>query len=245
MSKAWGKRFVTFSGESVSGTVIYRRHFERLLAYPKPLRDQLIVELPTLNGLRAGEVLMVRREDVDFERGDLYVLDSKKHELCPIPLDLTVADHLDKLTSQEGIDSGFVFRRIHNAGRKGRGPCPPTLSWVTIEGVWKKYCRLCGIPVMPPRYGRAYFALNWHVLQRKSLMGLMRILRHDNLGSTEHYLSKLYFYEDIRNEFYQGQQTPFVSACSRSAACPVASEGCHCRMFQPATETIPTRQPVS
>jgi len=220
--------------------VIYRRHFEKLLAFPKPLRDQLLIELPTLEALRSGEMSSLRVEYVDFEHGDLTVLDSKKKKLLMVPLDPVVAVHLAEYIQVERLSEGILIRALPNAPHVGHKPGTKTLgvglSENTINWTWEKWCLRCCIPVMAPRVGRAYFATLWHFVQHKSLYNLMNILRHDDIQSTEHYLNKLVAYEDTKAEFYQGMKSPFASECNRSDKCPVAAPGCHCKFLQARVE---------
>jgi len=201
----------------------------KLLNWPKPLRDQLILELPTLNALRTDEVATLKAEYIDLANGDLEVLDSKKHSFFTVPLDYTVAKHLELYLSQTGIKEGLIITPGTKAGRRTKG----SLSNQAIEYIWKKWCLACGIPYMPPRYGRAYFAADWHIIQGKSIIGLMNVLRHDSFLATWKYLTKIYCYEDVKAEFQHGVKSPFASECARSDSCPLASEDCRCRMYTP------------
>jgi integrase len=220
--------------------VIYRDWFEKLLSIPKPLRDQLVIELPTLEAFRSGEVSSLRVENVDFERGDLRVLDSKKRQLFPIPLNPVVAKHLDEYIQQEGIREGYVIRALPKAPHVGHKKDSKTLgaglSESAIQKIWERCCLTANVPVMPPRTGRAYFATDWHFVKHKSMFHLMAILRHTNIRVTEDYLEKLVTFEDLKAEFYQGMDSPFGSDCVRAESCPVACADCHCRFYQARVE---------
>ena len=224
------------SDESEGKIIVYRGYFLRLLAYPKSLRDQLLIELPTKQALRTGEVSSLRAEYVDFERGDLQVLDSKKYRLLTVPLDPVVAEHLAEYLQTRGLKQGLIFVAEQKAGRKrklnsktkGTG-----LSLTLIQWVWRKWCLESGIPYMSPRMGRAYFAAEWCMGKRKkSMKGLQAVLRHDDILATEKYLNKIVSYEDVKAEFLEGLKSPFVADCVRSEDCPLAVPQCHCRMFQ-------------
>ena len=220
--------------------VVYRGYFIRLLTAHKTLRDQLLVELPTLEGLRTGEVSCSKAEYVDLERGDLQVLDSKKHQLFVIPLDPVVASHLAEYINEQGITEGLLFppREIRNprrAFKRGTG-----LTVGAIQSVWERCCKLAGIPVMSPRLGRAYFAVKWAFVEHKSIYGLMAVLRHQDILATQKYLAKIIDYDDVKAEFNRGKKTPFSHSCLHSVSCPLMAEGCYCRMFQPQIEVTQT-----
>lgn len=211
---------------------VYRGRFVRLLNWPKPLRDQLILELPTLNAFRTTEVATVQHNHINLDCGDIQVLDSKKHVFFTMPLDPTITMHIERYLAETHITEGLLFRPGWKAGRRTEGP----MTDIAIDYIWKKWCLACGIPYMSPRYGRAYFAVNWHVIQGKSLIGLMDILRHSSLLATQKYLSKIRCYEDVKAEFYQGMKTPFAVQCDRFEKCPIATPDCHCRMYTPKIE---------
>ena len=209
--------------------VIYQEYFRRLLAYPKGLRNQIILELPTLQAFRTGEVGTLQSEWVDVENGDLQVLDSKKGVKFTVPLDSTFAKHYLQYVEETGITHGVLIR-----GRKHTGK---GLSVTHVERIWFNECAAAGIPPMSPRMGRAYFAAKWHFIEKKSLYGLMTVLRHSNLRVTEQYIEKLVDYEAVKTEFRQGQFSPLsLSPCQRSMNCPLAAPECRCRMFQPKLE---------
>jgi integrase len=223
------------SDESEGKIVVYRGYFLRLLSIAKPLRDQLLIELPVLEAFRTGEVSSFKVECVDFDRGDLQVLDSKKQRFFMVPLDPVVAEHLAEYIRLKGLKQGIAFGAETKAGRK-RKPNSKTkgagLSLTFIQWVWRKWCMACGIPVMSPRMGRAYFACKWHYVDRKSMFALMTILRHDDILATQKYLAKIIDYDAVKTEFYRGMKSPFQGSCSRSDKCPMAVEGCFCRSFQ-------------
>jgi len=211
--------------------VVYRAYFLKLLNYPKPLRDQLAIELPTLMGLRTGEVCTLRVEYFDFEHGDLQVLDSKKNRLSIIPLDSQAGNHSETYIIKRGLKKGdYLFTRSRASGPKGR---KPHLSESQIQRIWKKWCEAAGIPVMPPRYGRAYCAVTLLEMPGMSILDVMDMLRHTDPKVTLKYISKIRDYESFKAKFQRGTKSPFVSKCARADACPLSTDDCHCRMFSP------------
>lgn len=180
--------------------VVYRSYFQRLLSIPKPPRDQLIIELPCLEGLRSGEITEQKAEWFDVSNGDLKVLDSKKHEIFTIALDPTVAKHFIQMDIHEGY---LIQGRKHT----GKGLEPET-----IERIWAEYCIRANIPILSPRVGRAYLATVEHFVLGKPTGYIQWLLRHDSLQSTEHYLSRIVSYEDMKTLFYQGKARMFPNS---------------------------------
>ena len=125
------------------------------------------------------------------------------------------------------------------ARRKGK---LPYLSSTSIHRVWQKWCDAAGVPYMPPRMGRAYFAVKWHIVEGKSLFNLMGYMRHDDVLATQKYLSKIVDYEDLKAEFNRGKRSPFSLSCNRSESCPLSTPDCYCRMFQPKINSEVTKQ---
>jgi integrase len=227
------------TNQSEQKLVVYREIFTRLLNAPKSLRDQLIFDLPCLQAFRAGEVSSLKVEYVCFESGDITVLDSKKKTEMPRPLDPIVAKHIAEYIQQEHLTRGILLQPLPTAHHVGRKPGSKTvgagISTTQIGRIWEKYCKALGIPVMPARMGRAYFACYEHYVLGKPIGYIQFMLRHDDLQSTEHYLyEKIVSYEDQKAIFLRGKQSPFSPSpsCSRFDACPLSAPNCKCRMFQ-------------
>lgn len=210
--------------------IVYRAYFLKLLNFPKPLRDQLIIELPTLNGFRTREVATVQREHVDLEKGDIQVLDSKKHVFSTLPMGYMVWQHFEDFFIETHITSGLAFTPTPRAGRRHEGH----MTDQAIEYIWRKYCKLADVPYMPPRLGRAYLAVT--LLERMNLIDVMDMLRHTEPKVTLRYISKIRDYAFFKAKFHRATESPFVSECARSDSCPLATEGCRCRMFTPRLE---------
>jgi integrase len=224
---------------SVGKIVVYRGYFVRLLSVPKPLRDQLLIELPSLQALRTGEVSSLKAEYIDFERGDMQILDSKKNQLLTRPLGSVAASHLAEYMAKQNISEGYLFppRRKRKLGNKSVGA---SLTDWAILNRWAVWCNVVGIPVMNPRMGRAYFAVVEHYVLGKPLGYVQFMLRHDHLQSTEHYVHcRIVCYEDMKALFLQGKYSPFsLSQCANSDGCLGAMPDCHCRMFQPQMSEV-------
>jgi len=233
-----------------SRIVVYREHFRLLLSNPNTLlRNRLILELPSLQGFRSGEVSNFKAEYANFERGLIGVMDTKKHCLFWNPMRKTVAKHLDQYMELTGIRKGILFRALPGAPHTGRKPGSKTkgegLSIKHIEVIWANECIDTGIPPMAPRTGRAFFAVWWIRIKHKPIAYLKVQMRHTTVQHTEDYWNKILDGDDLMDEFQdadsedngvefsQGQPSPFSLACKRFDGCPLAAPGCRCRMFQP------------
>jgi integrase len=186
-------------GNARSLSLVLRERFERLLASLKSLRDQLIIELPTLQAFRSGEVSSFRAEWSDFDKGILLVLDSNKQQLFPIPLHPIVAKHIAQYMRETEITKGILLQPLKGAPHVGRKLGSKTLgeglSIKHIEHIWQEHCKGIGIPLMTARWGRAFFATEWMMGRnrlsknrrvKKNIDGLKAIMRLDDTESIGH-----------------------------------------------------------
>jgi integrase len=212
-------------------TILLRRSdFLRLHDYTLhhgPLRDFCLIRVPMKCGLRPSEIRRLRWESVDFEAQTLNVTDSKKHAVFPVPMDLATADYLRELRADK--TEGWVLQREKKgyAWTDLRGP----LTLENLNHTVKKWARLAGceswqkIRVYDLRH---FFAANWAYpadgKRPGNLHALSKILRHANLVTTQVYLSRLVFYEDLQAEYNRLQTWPFVQPEGRSEVPAVGNE---------------------
>jgi integrase len=224
------------SAQVESRLVVSREHFMILLSAPMSLRDRLIIELPTLQGFRAGEVSNFQAEYANFERGLIGVMDTKKHRLFWNPMRRIMASHLDQYMEITGIRYGTLIQPLPGAPHTGRKPGSKTLgvglSIKHLETVWKIRCIENNLPVMSPRMGRAIFAVWWMRIKHKPIGYLKVQLRHDKIESTEKYWEKILDFDDLMDEF---QDADREDDCFSKAA---ALGGHRDRMFQENTEEV-------
>lgn len=132
-------------GRQANSIVIYQAHFARLLAFPKPIRDQVIIELPCEIGLRTGEICMLLIENIDLEKGDMVVRDSKNYRLYPLALTFTLAKHIEQLVAYRV--EGWLIRQEPRSGKVSDNLMKPQsirvywLRWARRAGIanWKEY----------------------------------------------------------------------------------------------------------
>lgn len=178
--------------------VLYRRQMLALLRFPKPVFDQLALELPCLMGFRSSEVGTWRAEYIDFAMGDTKVLDSKKKLLFTVPLNVQAARHAEEVL--RGRAEGLVLRSRSNAQQDPNRPMRTESIW----HIWRKWTRLAGLPNardISPVVGRRFFAAEWYYRQGLSLVTLQRILRHSHFETTMRYVHGLVFYEDVKRDY--------------------------------------------
>ena len=176
------------------------------------LRDYLMIRLPMKIGLRATEVCTLQIQDIQFDTRSFQVLDSKKKRFYPLPLDILTLQLIRDLVKLR--KNGYVFQREGKKSwhKKHRGqPLARATVWDRVH----KIGRAAGVHEFHPRLLRHYFAADWAYVQKKSIEGLRRILRHKNLFITHRYLARLVFFEDLQQE-YEETQNPYTSPLTQT-----------------------------
>jgi len=178
--------------------VLYRRQMIRLLAWPKPAFDQLMLELPCLMGFREEELRTWRAEYIRWQEGETQVLDARRHTLETVPLNTLAARHAE--TVLHGRGGGLVLRRRRHTSLDPGRPISRTAFWFT----WAKWTVKAGLPnasEISPLVGRRFFAAEWYYGQGLSLVTLQRILRHACYETTIRYVRSLVFFEDVKRDY--------------------------------------------
>lgn len=217
---------------STQATIIRRSDVEHIHDYARQNcteRDYLIVRLPMKIGLRTGEIASFRIENIDFDTRSFQVLDSKQKVLYPLPLDIVTLQLIQDLI-RERLE-GYVFTRARSWKHVKKGmPLSVQEIWHVIHAVGAD----AGVEGFKPRMLREYFAANWAITEKKSLPVLQQILRHKSLETTQVYINKLVFFEDVQREYDQGgpvmtdcicKDCSIVNVC-RFAPLPSCVEGC-------------------
>lgn len=186
----------THTVNSAKTFILYRNQMLRLLAYPKPVRDQLAIELPCLMGFRAKEVCTWRAENIDFRNMNTLVLDAKKKTLFTVPLNLYVAEHAEIVLN--GRAEGVVLRSQSDRNRGDE--LTPTAIWY-IWDRWTKEAKLPNAKDISPLTGRQWFACEWFHVQKQPLATLSLIMRHNNAKVTLDYALRLIPYEEVKRNY--------------------------------------------
>lgn len=193
--------------------IIIRLDFQKLFQYSElhePLRNQLIIDLPCKMGLRSGEITRLLWQDLDIKTGRLIIRDSKSKRRYPIPVNYTLAQKLEEYREEQDYPKkGLLMRRFKYSPfsqKHHNRPMHPT----NILRVWHKMSKRAELEnpkMFTPRLGRHYFAADWSK-RGGNMEVLRRILRHKNLAYTQIYLSRLVFYEDVKQEFDRIYELP-------------------------------------
>ena len=202
------------------------------------LRNYLLIRLPIKIGLRVSEITTLNIEDINFEDRSFQVLDSKKKMFYPLPLDTITLQLIKDLIGDR--DEGTVFTRQDNWKIKMQHKrMSRTAAWYLFRGIGLA----AGVKGFSPRTCRHYFAAKWHedmkkTGSKKTLEGLRRILRHTSLATTQFYLQRLVFFEDIQDQYMEIQEpyiarqeaSPFYqkwcSKCRIEAVCKILDQAC-------------------
>lgn len=212
---------------------IRRNDVERIHDYARSSccpRDYLLIRLPMKIGLRTGEISTLHMEDIDFTARTFYVLDSKRKEKYPLPLDMLTLQLIQDLN----VD-GYVFCRLTSWRYKKKDVA------MTVSQLWYRTRQIglaAGVKKFNPRLLRAYFAAHWLYVEHKSMATLQEILRHKDPATTMVYAARLRFFEDIQREFESTQNSPLVPESSREVRIDDMSHKADSSTSEGAGETV-------
>ena len=148
-------------------------------------RDMLIVTLFLYTGIRKGELIGLRVQDIDFENRTLYVFEktSKSKKSRYIPLHPSLIKHLKVYLKERKTKKAYTDALIISLKRD----CPLThyglVHWV------RKYKELSGVKFHVHRF-RHTFACTL-AKQNADLTSIMRVLGHSSMKMTERYLRSI------------------------------------------------------
>jgi integrase/recombinase XerD len=123
-------------------------------------------------GLRLGEACAIKREDIDFERGQIKVM-GKGRKRRMVPVSEHVASVLKAWAERDG-HSPWLFPAGNPKGY---------LDGVCYEKTFKRQCKRCGVKPFTPHVLRHYFAT--HSLRNGMRVEVLsRILGHSSVAIT-------------------------------------------------------------
>jgi len=183
--------------------LLRQQDINKLIAHPKTLRDQIIIDFSRLQGLRTHEITTLQWNNISVENGFIYMLDSKKHVRVLLPLHWHLAEQLQIHKEETSPDEDdWIIRPAEGVNIKKSAWGKP-ISNDTIHDVVKRTAKEAGIFDWR-RYNstllRAYFAADWY-RKGRSLKILQYMMRHNNLAMTFRYVSKILFWSEVSREF--------------------------------------------
>ena len=201
-SQNWQQKPILISLEAVE--TVYRHAYSKYEQSPTKLnlRNFLIIRLPRKIGLRTMEIATSKIEYVNFTQRIMLVLDSKKHELSPLPIDVLTLHFIQELVGSR--KSGYIFLHEGGTWTRVKADAPLTKAW--IWQIVRRIAKEAGVEGFNPRDLRRAFAYEWHKKikdkkSRKTMKGLQLMMRHLHQKTTDVYLDSMYSFEDLQREF--------------------------------------------
>jgi integrase/recombinase XerD len=175
---------------------------ERLLNASRDLLDALIVAMLSETGLRANELLSIKKEDIDLERGEVRVRGKYGKER------VVFLGPLSRFLLEEWLRLGMAKDRV------------VPISYQALYKRLKSLAKRAGIDSrkVRPHVLRHTFATE--ALRRgMSLVALQRILGHSSVRVTELYLHLQR--EDLRREYEGAFVAPYYQSYYHSMSSPL------------------------
>jgi integrase len=140
-------------------------------ACTEPFRSFVVLAIHT--GLRRGELLRLRRDDVDLGAGVLHVRRAKSGKPRPVRLSATARETLSKLIEQ--TNGAYLFG----------GETPASIEWV--KSAWKRAVKRAGLSGVR-LHDLRHACGSWAVAAGTPLSVVRESLGHSSLKVTERYL---------------------------------------------------------
>ncbi|MDH5788932.1 MAG: site-specific integrase [Candidatus Bathyarchaeota archaeon] len=188
--------------------IMRRSDFYKIMALPKPPREQVACMLGMMQGFRSGEVLVSKTEHFDLDAGVVYVFDVKDKKYYPQPL------HRDTAYSFLKIDQndGYVLQRHRRFRAYGDKPVS-RVHWNNMIKRWARDVGALDWQSFHPTLLRAFFAKEWVRPRPDSKRGgdivlLSKIMRHHDPFTTWLYMQQFIYLEDLQAEMERMYQPP-------------------------------------
>jgi integrase/recombinase XerC len=141
------------------------------------LRDEAIVQLMLGAGLRASEVIGLKREDIEISerKGHALIRSSKGNKTRQVPLNSKIRPLLSQYM-QETLSEGALF-----VGQRGGLKTP-----ISLNKILDLYARKAGIHCHPHAL-RHTFAYSYLKQNPSDIVGLAQILGHSSINTTAIY----------------------------------------------------------
>jgi integrase len=173
---------VKYDAAHVGSLAFTPEEVSTLLARVANVRDSAILELAVSTGIRREDLVAIRLEGLDLERGFLTFYESKKARTRTVPVDgrtlVTLRRYVE--THRRGADaSPWLFpggRRDRRETERGLSASQHHLSGFAAWGILRKWTTAAGLPPRPFHALRATCyklckARGWSVEQASALIG--------------------------------------------------------------------------
>lgn len=169
------------------------------------LRNLCIIHLMIDAGLRMGEVKRLKIKDVLFDKGLLYIKDSKGNKSRYVPVGIRLKQYLYKYIvlyrnislnqlGYSGYDrNDYVFLLIRNN---------TPITDDVIKQLFQKLKKRADIPRLHPHLCRHTFATSY-ILHGGDLESLRLILGHEDITTTQKYLHLANTYMYLGSDIYK------------------------------------------
>jgi integrase/recombinase XerD len=152
-------------------------------------RNWVIVNYMLGTGNRAGTILNIKIEDLDFESGNIILKKLKGRKQYYIPISKSLAQILrEYVIYRKGETSDFLFCTAYGK--------PLTLNGLETEIA--KYNKIRGVEKTSLHKFRHTFAKQW-ILNGGDIFRLQKILGHSSLDMVRKYVNM--FSDDLRRDF--------------------------------------------
>jgi integrase len=150
-------------------------------------RAYAVMLLGTVLGLRACDIINLKRADIDWTLGEMKILQSKTARTVVLPLTKDVGEALKDyiLNARRESDAPQIFLRLN-------GPIAPLTCAVTIAGIYRDCCVAAGLPVSR-KFHTLRRSLGTSMLASGSPVTMVaQVLGHSDVDSTKKYIASDY-----------------------------------------------------
>lgn len=153
---------------------------------PTGMRDKAVILLAFHTGLRAGDIIRLKRKDIDWKSGTISVVQQKTKQPLELPLTGNVmnaiADYILKARPETSVDEIFLTTRA---------PAKPFSRGNSLCYVLEKYCQAAGVKKVRMR---SFHSLRRAFATELSMQGvplgeISEMLGHRCIESGKSYLS--------------------------------------------------------
>lgn len=160
--------------------VLSKEEIKRLLIVPKELRDRILLGIIYDTGMRISEAASLLIEDVDLDRKQVFVRQSKNKRDRYVPLSFHMARGI-KNYLKINKPKKFLFER----GSEHRGV---PLSHNRIRGIMKEAMKKAGIKKQVCIHSLRHTYATHQLEAGQSIYGVKHLLGHSDIKNTEVYL---------------------------------------------------------